>query len=299
MPEQNAQGRPLRLLVGFSARSASDDLARAVAPALGQVLGRPVLVKLMPGEGGAKAARATLAAPANGSTLMLATFGTHVINPSTNTDLGYDPLADFTPVSLATRSPMVLGVHPAVPAETVPALIDLAKSTRLTYGSSSTTSAPYLAAALFQKLTGTAMEHVAYPDTRVLYEDLLAGRLDLSFNNVMTMLPLVRERRLRALAVTAATRLASLPATPTLAECGLSGYAISNWLGFVAPPGTPAALVTLLNGAIGMALRSPALQEVLVPSEIEVVASAPDTFARHIATELERWAWLGQPAAAV
>lgn len=296
MTASDAPDRPLRLLVGFSARSASDDLARLVAPELARALGRPVEVELMPGEAGARAARATVASPPDGATLMLATFGTHAINPGVAPDPGYDPLSDFVPVTLATRSPMVLAVHPSVPAGTVPELIALATRNKLTFGSSSTASAPYLAAALFQRLAGVLMDHVPYADTRVLYEDLEAGRLDLSFNNVMTMLPPVRAGRLRALAVTTAERLAALPATPTLAEAGLDGYGVGNWLGFVAPPGTPVAVVAEQSDAIGAALRSPAVRDILTASGVEAVAGTPEAFARHIAAERERWSWIGRHA---
>jgi tripartite-type tricarboxylate transporter receptor subunit TctC len=287
------QTPPLRLLVGFSARSASDDLAQALAPELARTLGRPVQIDLMPGEAGAKAARVTATSPPDGTMLMLATFGTHAINPNIRADLGYDPLADFTPVSLATRSPLILGVHPAVPADSLADLIALAARTRLTYGSSSTASAPYLAAAMLQKRAGVTMAHVPYADTRVLYEDLIAGRLDLSINNVMTMLPLVQGGQVRALAVTTAARLAALPDTPTVAEAGLDGYAVSNWLGFVAPPGTAPAIIAAQNQAIAGALRAPAMRDMLAASGIETVASSPASFARHIAAERDLWSWIG------
>ncbi len=297
MTDADAALRPLRLLVGFSSRSASDDLARALAPGLALALRRPVSVELMPGDAGAKAALATVASPPDGTTLMLATFGTHAINPNVRPGLGYDPIADFTPVMLATRSAMILAVRPSLPASTVAELVALAAQTRLTFGSSSTASAPYLAAALFQRLAGVAMEHVAFADTRVLYEELLAGRLDLSFNNVMTMLPLVQAGRLRPLAVTGTARLPGLPATPTLAEAGLDGYAVDNWLGVVAPPGTPATLVAAQNRALATVLRSPAVGDVLRGSGVAVVASAPDAFARHIVAERDRWSWIGRHAA--
>jgi tripartite-type tricarboxylate transporter receptor subunit TctC len=268
-----------------------------MAPELARALGRPVQIELMPGEAGAKAARVTAASPPDGTTLMLATFGTHAINPNIRPDLGYDPLADFTPVSLATRSPLILGVHPALPAHSVAELIALANRTRLTYGSSSTASAPYLAAAMLQKHSGVTMDHVPYADTRVLYEDLIAGRLDLSINNVMTMLPLVRHGQVRALAVTTATRLAALPAVPTIAESGLDGYAVSNWLGFVAPPRTPISLVAAQNDAIRQALHVLAVHEILAASGVEIVASSPAAFAHHIASERDLWSWIGRHVA--
>ena len=192
---------------------------------------------------------------------------------------------------------MILAVHPSLPATDVPDLIALATQRRLTYGSSSTASATFLAAALFQRLAGITMDHVLYGDTRLLYEHLLVRRLDLSINNFMTMLPLFREGRLRALGVTTAVRLAVRPEAAALAEAGLAKYAVSNWLRFVAPPGTPAAVVAVQNAALRTTLRSPAVAGVLAANGVEVVASSPDAFARHIAMEREMWSWVGQQVA--
>ena len=292
MPASSHVALPLRLLVGFSAGSASDDLVRLIAPELARHLGQRVSVELMPGDLGARAAAATIASPPDGGTLLVATFGTHAINPNLRPDLGYDPLRDFAPVCLATRAPLVLGVRPSLPADTVPGLISLAGRTRLTYGSSAVGSAPHLAGGLFGRLAGIAMEHRPYADTRVLYEDLLAERLDLSFNNATGMLPLVREGRLRALAVTTAGRSAALPDVPTLAEAGLAGYALSNWLGFVAPPGTADAMAEAQGQAIGAALRSASVKRALVANGVEIVAGTPCEFAVHVADELGRWSWL-------
>lgn len=281
---------PLRVLIGFSPRSASDDLLNSMAPALSAALDRPIQIELMPGELGAKAARALIASPADGNTLLVATFGTHAINPNLRTDLGYDPLLDFEPVCLATRSPLVLGTR--LPVTSVQALIELGLKQTLTYGSSGVGSAPYLAGLLFEKLTGVTLVHRAYPDTRELYVALAQGGLDLSFNNAATMLPEVRKGTLRALAVTTAQRSAALPDVPTLEEAGLSGYALNNWLGFVAPKGTAPAAVAVLNGAIAAALKAPQTQALLSENGIEAVAGTPAQFARHLADERARWAWL-------
>lgn len=281
---------PLRVLIGFSPRSASDDLLNSMAPALSAALDRPIQIELMPGELGAKAARALIASPADGNTLLVATFGTHAINPNLRTDLGYDPLLDFEPVCLATRSPLVLGTR--LPVTSVQALIELGLKQTLTYGSSGVGSAPYLAGLLFEKLTGVTLVHRAYPDTRELYVALAQGGLDLSFNNAATMLPEVRKGTLRALAVTTVQRSAALPDVPTLEEAGLSGYALNNWLGFVAPKGTAPAAVAVLNGAIAAALKAPQTQALLSENGIEAVAGTPAQFARHLADERARWAWL-------
>lgn len=291
-PAPRASSVPLRILIGFSPRSASDDLLRSMAPALTAALGRPVHIELMPGELGAIAAREARACPPDGNTLLVTTFGTHAINPNLRSDLGYDPLQDFAPVCLATRSPLVLGTRLSLGAASVAQLVTLASRQTLTYGSSGVGSAPYLAGLLFQKLTGVTLEHRAYPDTRDLYTALHEGSLDLSFNNAASMLPPVRARTLCALAVTTAQRSRALPQVPTLQEAGLEGYDLSNWLGFVAPAGTPPALIAALNRAISAALQAPQTHALLVENGIDSVADTPQQFGSYLQQELERWRWL-------
>lgn len=286
------ESAPLRILIGFSPRSASDDLLRSMAPALTAALGREIRIELMPGELGAIAARALIASPADGNTLLVATFGTHAINPNLRADLGYDPLRDFAPICLATRSPLVLGTRLSLGVHSVQALIELGARQTLTYGSSGVGSAPYLAGLLFEKLTGVTLLHRAYPDTRDLYVALEEGSLDLSFNNAATMLPQVRAGRLRALAVTTPVRCAALPQVPTLEEAGLSGYGLNNWLGFVAPAGTSTHAIARLNQAIAGALKAPETQALLEENGIDEVSGTPQAFARHLEDELTRWAWL-------
>lgn len=287
-----SQSKPLRLLIGFSRRSASDDLVRCIEPALSAALGQPIQIELMPGELGVPAARTAIASPPDGNTILVATFGTHAINPNLRADLGYDPVSDFSPISLTTRSPLILGTRLSLEARSVTELIALASKQELTYGSSAVGSAPYLAGLLFQKLAGVKMTHRPYADTRKLYEDLQSGLLDLSFNNASSMLPPVRAKQLRALAVTTPQRCIALPEIPTVAEAGLEGYALNNWLGFVAPPGTPAPVVTRLNSAIISALNSPENKSFLTDNGIDIVGSTPEEFSAYIAAEMKRWAWL-------
>ncbi|MDB5803392.1 MAG: hypothetical protein JWN73_714 [Betaproteobacteria bacterium] len=283
---------PLRVLIGFSRRSASDDLLRCIEPALAAALGQPVQIDLMPGELGLIAAREAIASAPDGNTILVATFGTHAINPNLRADLGYDPLRDFSPICLAVRSPLVLGTNLSLEAANVMELIALAAKKELTYGSSAVGSAPYLAGLLFQRMAGVKMAHRPYADTRELYEDLQSGRLDLSFNNAASMLPLVRDKQLRALAVTTPQRCSALPGIPTIAEAALEGYALNNWLGLVAPPGTPPPLLARLNSAIITALNSPDSRSFLCANGIDVVGSTPEEFAAYIAAEMKRWAWL-------
>lgn len=265
---------------------------RAIEPELAAALQRPVVIDLKPGDLGARAVKEAMSSPPGGDTILVATFGTHAINPNIRSDLGYDPVRDFSPICLATRSPLVLGTRLSLGATDVKELIRVASQRELTYGSSGVGSAPYLAALLFQKTTGVKMVHRPYADTRVLYEDLESGALDLSFNNAASMLPLVRAGKLRALAVTTSQRCAALPDVPTVAETTNETYALDNWLGLVAPRNTPAPVVATLNRAIVKALNAPKIKTSLSMSGIEVVASTPLEFARYIGEEMTKWAWL-------
>ena len=283
---------PLRVLIGFSRHSASDDLVQLIEPDLSAALERPLRIDLMPGDLGAKAAKEALTSPRDGNMLLVATFGTHAINPNLKQDLGYDPVADFMPVTLATRSPLVLGTRLSLGAKSTEELVALAKRQVLTYGSSGVGSAPYLAALLFQRTTGVKMIHRPYTDTRVLYDDLLGERLDLSFNNAASMMPLVRAGRLRGLAVTTAERSKALPDIPTVAEAGLEGYALNNWLGFVVPSGTNATIADGQSRAIAGVLRKAPITKALADNGIEVVGSTPAEFADYMQAELKRWSWV-------
>lgn len=283
---------PLRVLIGFSRHSASDDLLRLIEPELATALGRPVTIVLMPGDLGIRAVEAAISSSADGNTILVATFGTHAINPNFRPSLGYDPVRDFSPICLATRSPLVLGTRLSLEAGNVNELIRLASQRELTFGSSGVGSAPYLAALLFQKTMGVKMAHRPYADTRKLYDDLESGALDLSFNNAASMLPLVRAKRLRGLAVTTSQRCDALPDVPTVAEAANQAYALDNWLGLVAPRNTPLSVVTTLNRAIVNALEVPKIQAALAINGIEIVASTPAEFSKYIADELKKWAWL-------
>ena len=283
---------PLRVLVGFSRASASDDLLRLLAPGLSAELGRSVRVDLMPGDRGARAARTARTCAPDGNTLLVATLGTHAIAPNLRRHLGYDAIADFAPVCLATRSPLILGVRTSLGARDVADLVAMSERAPLSFGSSGVGSAPHLAGSMFRKETGARMRHRAYDDTRQLYADLAAGRLDLSFNNAAGMAPRVRAGTVRALAVTTATRSAVLPDTPTLTEAGLAGFDLSNWLGFVAPAGTGPQIVDAQARAIAAALASPGVAGSLAADGIEPVGSTPAEFAAFLAAEIDGLSWL-------
>ena len=283
--------RPLRLLLGFSPGSASDQVARIVAQPLAELLGRAVHVELRPGRNGADAAREAAASAPDGSTLFVATLGTHALAPHLGQPLPYDPIGDFAPVSLLSRAPMLLACHSAVPATSVRELIALARSRplELAYATSAIGGAPHLAAEVFQAMAGIEMRHARYDHTEELYADLETGAVTLSFNNIMSMLPRCRGSALRPLGVSSAERTAVAPDVPTIAESGLTGYEVSNWLGLVAPKATPPTVVEELSAAVRDALRSDVVARPLGAAGVVPSGSSPDEFGRFMLAEIRRW----------
>ncbi len=281
----------VRLVVGFSPGSASDDIAQLIAAPLSRLLGQPVIIERIAGDNGARGAAAALRSAADGNTLFVATLGTHALAPHVRDDLPYDAQRDFAPVSLLTQSPMLLACHPALPARDVPSLIEQAHAHpgELAYGTSATGGAPHLAAELFQSVAGVTLRHARYDETQQLYDDLEAGRIALSFNNIMSMLPRCNEGRLRALAVTSAQRAGAAPHVPAMAEYGIAGCDMSNWLGLVAPRGTPAARVNDIARAVASTLREGSVAATLNAAGITPCGSTPSAFAQFIASELRRW----------
>jgi tripartite-type tricarboxylate transporter receptor subunit TctC len=281
----------IRIVIGFSAGSASDQVARTIAPALSRASGREIEISLRPGNNGADAACEVAASAPDGATLFVATLGTHALAAHLDARLPYDPLGDFTAVSLLTKSPLVLGANASLEVSSVQGLIEHARAHpgQLTYGTSAIGGAPHLAAELFQALAGVTLRHVRYSHTERLYEDLRAGRIALSFNNMMSMLPRCRDGSIRALAVTTAQRSRAAEALPTLAECGIAGYDMSNWLGLVAPRETSETTIHELRQAIVAALADPEVRDALRRGGVEPVGSTPGELAQFMAAELARW----------
>ena len=280
---------PLRLIVGFSPSSASDDIAHLIAAPLAAQLGRPVAIDRIAGDNGARGALAVARSAPDGNTLFVATLGTHALAPHVRTDLPYDTQHDFTPVSLLTQSPMLLACHPALPVHDLPSLIAHARAVTLAYGTSAIGGAPHLAAELFQTVSGVTLRHAPYAETQQLYTDLEASRIALSFNNIMSMLPRCHAGKLRALAVTSAQRSPVATQVPTMAEGGITGCEMSNWIGLVAPRGTPAALVITLAQAAASVMRHENVATALNAAGITPCGSTPEAFVQFIADEWQRW----------
>ncbi|MEH3086910.1 MAG: tripartite tricarboxylate transporter substrate binding protein [Xylophilus ampelinus] len=284
--------RPLRLVVPFPAGGATDLMARALAQELGAALGQPVVVDNRGGAGGAIGAEAVARAPKDGYTLLLGTMGTQAINPALYPKLRYEPLRDFAPVSLTYLTPRVLAVSSSLPVRSVQDLVALARRQpgRLTYGSAGNGSSSHLAGALFARTAGVELVHVPYKGSAPLLNDVLAGRVDMAFDSYAIYEEHAKGGRVRVLASTGAKRMASLPAVPTVAESGLPGYEVSNWLGLLAPAGTPPDALRVLHAATVRAMAAPSQRAQLEPLGIEPTSSSPEAFAALIRDEQKRWA---------
>jgi tripartite-type tricarboxylate transporter receptor subunit TctC len=286
--------KPVRLIVPFPAGGAADVMARGMAQRLGAELGQQVIVDNRGGAGGTTAAEAAARAAPDGYTLFFGTMGTQAINPALYAKLRYDPLKDFAPVSLTHLTPRVLVVGPSVNARSVAELVALAKAKpgSLTYGSAGNGSSSHLSGALFESLTGADLVHIPYKGSSPLLVDVLAGRVDMTFDSYTVYEEHIRSGKVRALAVTSKARMGALPQVPTLAESGLKGYDVSNWLGVLAPAATPKDVLATLHAALGRAMATPALRQQLVSLGIEPVFGTPEEFAALVRAEIPKWAEL-------
>jgi tripartite-type tricarboxylate transporter receptor subunit TctC len=284
--------KPLRLVVPYPPGGAADVMARGLAQQLGDALGQKVIVDNRGGAGGAVAAKTAAASAADGYTLFFGTLATQVINPALNSKLGYDPVKDFAGVSLTHLNPRVLIAGPSVQARSVAELIAAAKAApgKLTYGSAGNGSSSHLSGALFEMLADVQLLHVPYRGSAPLLTDLLAGRVDLTFDSFAVYEEFIKEGRARPLAVTSLKRMTVLPSLPTLDEAGLAGYDVSNWLGIFVPAGTSAEAVATLNAGVRKAMAEPALRQQLVSLGIEPATSSPEELDALVRDDTPKWA---------
>ena len=291
---QDAGGYPrkaIRLVVPFTVGGSTDILGRAVGQQLAKAWGQPVVIDNVPGAGGSIGADKVAKAPADGYTLLMGHIGSLAVTPSLYPRLPYDPVHAFTAVAWVARVPNVLVVHPSVPAKTVEELVAYAKANpgKLNYGSGGNGSAAHIATEYLKLKSGAPLSHVPYRGTGPAVTDLIAGQIQLMFTGVPAVLGQIKAGQLRAIAVSSPQRVAALPAVPTVAESGLPGFEADQWYGVVAPAGTPAPVVALLNKQINASLNSPEVSERLSAEGAIPTPSTPETFTRLIATEIPRW----------
>jgi tripartite-type tricarboxylate transporter receptor subunit TctC len=292
--------RPVRMVVPFPAGGATDLMARGLAEHLAEQLGQQVVIDNRGGAGGTVATELVARSPADGYTLLFATMGTQAINPALYPKLRYDPLKDFAPVSLTHITPRVLVVGPSVQARSVAELVAFAKAHpgQLTYGSAGNGSSSHLSGALFESLAGVRMLHVPYKGSAPLLTDLLAGRVDLTFDSYSIYEEHIHSGRVHVLGVSSRTRMAALPQVPTIAEAGVPGYEVSNWLGLLAPSGTPREVVAHLNAGVVRAMADAGMKRQLTALGIEPVSSTPEEFGALIRSEIPKWAKIVQSSGA-
>jgi tripartite-type tricarboxylate transporter receptor subunit TctC len=282
--------KPVRIVVGFTPGGGNDVISRLVAARLTTAFGRQFVVENRPGAGGMIGAELVAKSPADGYALFLAGVATHGINPNLQKNVPYDPVRDFDPVCLMASAPVLLAVHPSLPARTVKQFIALARARpgEINYASSGHGSSSQLAAELFNSMAGTKIQHVPYKGIGAASTDLLSGQVQVMFNAAAALLVHTRSGRMRALGIGSLQRIPAIPDIPTLSESGVPGYQSGSWYGLVAPAGTPRAIIDRLSRETAAAVRSPEISSKLTAEANLVIGSSPEEFSAHIKGELAR-----------
>jgi len=285
-PEQ-----PVRIVVPFGPGGGADITIRIMSDPLRAQLGQPIVVDNRPGGSTIIGTDLVAKARPDGYTLLIATT-TFTINPSLHAKLPYDSLKDLQPVTLIASTPYVVVVHPSLPVRTIGELIALAKRTpnQITYASVGNGSATHLATEMLSARAGVKMVHVPYKGSAPAVNDLVGGHVTLYIGSMPGSMPQARAGKLRAIAVTSATRARAAPQLPTIAESGLPGYEFNSWYGLFAPGGTPHAVVNRLHTAIGNVLTQTTVRERLTADGNEPVGLAPDAFAAIIKSDMAKYA---------
>ncbi len=281
--------RPIRLLVGFATGGGIDPVVRPMAQKLSAIFRQQVIIDNRPGAAGTIAAEIAARAQPDGHTILFI-VPAFAINAALQTKLSFDPIADFAGVAQIADANNVLSVHPAVAAHSVKELVALAKTKPLNFGSSGIGTIGHLAGELFNEMAGTRLTHVAYKGGGPAMVDLIAGHIQLIFASPGTVMSQVKAGRIRALAVTTATRAAALPDTPTISEAGVPGYEAKNWYGLLVPVRTPAAIVQRLSTEVRGVLGMADIRATLVAQAVDPVPSTPEQFTAFVKGEITKWA---------
>ena len=289
--QQPFPSKPVTLVVPFSPGGATDIMSRLLAERLNKRLGQPVIVENKPGAGTMIASEYVAKAAPDGHTLLLAASSLGIA-PALYSKVNYDPLKDFTPVSLVASVVHVLEVHPSIPAKNVAELIAWLKAnpTKANYGSVGAGTSTHLESELFNTMAGVKMEHVPYKGSAPALMDLVGGNLQVMFDAWASSGPFVKDGKVRLLAVTTAHRSKLLPDVPTVAESGLPGYEAMPWLGFVAPAGTPAAAVKRFHAELMEVLKEPAVQEKFRSLGLDIIGNTPQEFGEFLKKDIVKWA---------
>ncbi|WP_213289137.1 tripartite tricarboxylate transporter substrate binding protein [Bradyrhizobium sp. sGM-13] len=288
---QEWPSRPVTMIVPFPAGAAVDTLARAVAHTLSEEFGKQFIVENRAGAGGNLGGAAVAKAAADGYTWLFGTPAPIALNKFMYKGLAYDSERDFTPVVLVAKSPMIITATPDFPAKTLPDLIAYAKQNpgKVNVGHPGNGTLGHITSALIQQFAGVEMTHVPYRGSAPLITDLLGGQVNVAMDFMPTYLPLVAERKIRALAVTTRQRVAQLPDVPTVQEAGFKGFEATAWYAIVAPTGTPPEIVMKVNTAVNAFLKSDKGKTILEQNSLQGVGGAPQDLRAFIDAERDKW----------
>jgi tripartite-type tricarboxylate transporter receptor subunit TctC len=284
--------RPVTLVVGFPPGGPSDVLARIVAKKFSELLGQPFVVDNRPGAGGNVAGELVAHAEPDGYTLLMGNNSILATNASLYAKIGFDPEKDFAPISLIGTQANILVVNPNVPANTMAELIDLAKANpgKLNFASSGYGAAAHLAGELFKTMAHVDIVHVPYKGAGPALQDVISGQDQMMFATAASVVGMIKNGQVRALAVTTLERTAILPDVPTVDELGIKGFEATTWHGLVAPTGTPKDIIATLNRAAIAALNDAEVRQTLGTLGVDIVGDSPEEFSAYIQAEIPKWA---------
>ena len=289
---QTYPNKPIKIVVPYPAAGTPDILSREIAAKLSTALGQQVIVDNRPGAGGNIGSEFVAKSLPDGYTLIMGTVATHSINQALYKKLNFDPINDFAPIILVATTPNVLVVNQDLPIKTVKDLIALAKSKpgELTFSSGGNGTSHHLGGMLFQKLTGVEMTHVPYKGSGAALPDLIAGQVNLMFDNLPSSMPHIKSGKLRAIATTGSKRSPALPDLPTVAETGVPGFEITAWFGLLAPAKTPTAIIDRLNLEVTKILNMPDVKARITAQGAELVPGTPQQFGQFVKDKTAQWA---------
>jgi len=291
---QSYPTKSIRIIAPFPPGGTSDTIARILGQKLTEAWKFQTIVDNRGGVAGSLGAAIAAKSPPDGYTLLVGNVGPVAINHNIYRNVGYDPIKDFAPITLAVSAPQIVVVHPSVPAKTFKEFAALVKARKgkINYGSSGPGSISHLSVELYKRMTNTDLLHVPFKGSALITIALLSGEIDVVFSDVAVVLPHVEAGKLRALAVTSLKPTPLLPNLPSIAESGVPGFAMVGWWGMLAPAGTPQPVVTQLNKELVRILQLPDVKKAFAGLGVDAVFSTPDEFTRLIKSEIEQYSKL-------
>ncbi|MGY8526664.1 Bug family tripartite tricarboxylate transporter substrate binding protein [Paracidovorax citrulli] len=287
----NYPSKPIRIVVGFAPGGGADIVARQIGARLQQQMGQPVVVENRPGATGTIAAANVAQSPGDGYSMMLASQSTMVIAPSMYAKLPFDPLKDFLPVTQMVSMPLVMVVHPSVPASTVQEVVALAKGGKIgSYASSGAGGPQHIAGEVFKSMSEVKLTHIPYKGESAALTDVMSGTVPLMFANLPVVAPMIKSGKLKAVAVSSLERAPGLPQVPTVAEAGLKNFEVLTWYGLFAPASTPRPVAKRISDEVQHALKTPDMQAKFAEQGLTIVGTNPEQFGKFMTAEVPKWA---------